>query len=92
MSRETKAHGDGPSPDDPNPLGLSQDELDCLSNQIQTPPSKAGYLYIYQYAKPLDVVVMILSGLMAAGAGATVPLMTVSSNRRRATVISHVPF
>jgi hypothetical protein len=58
-------------------LGLTEDQLRVLDQQVQTPKSSAGYFAIYRYAKPLDVIVMVLSGAIAAGAGATLPLMTV---------------
>lgn len=70
-------HNEKPEDDDPNPLALDADELTCLSSQVDLPPSEAGYKTIYRYATRLDILVMILSAAVAAGAGSTMPLMTV---------------
>ena len=68
---------------DSNPLGLDEVELKCLSSQIDLPPSKAGYLTIYRCANRVDVLVIAFSAVMASGAGATLPLMTVPSMNLR---------
>ncbi|GJN85078.1 GTPase-activating protein [Purpureocillium lilacinum] len=60
-----------------NLLGLDEDELDCLSRQLDMPKSDSGYLQIFRYANTVDGLVMGLSAVAAVGAGATMPLMTV---------------
>lgn len=62
---------------DPNPLGLDEVELACLSSQIDLPVSIVGYRAIYRYADRLDLLVMVFSGVAACGAGSAMPLMTV---------------
>lgn len=64
-------------PDDSNPLGLSDAELNSLDEQIDLPPSDAGYLAIYRYSTTSDLVIMFFSAVMASVAGASLPLMTV---------------
>ncbi len=62
-----------------NLLGLDEDELDCLSRQLDMPKSDSGYLQIFRYANTVDGLVMGLSAVAAVGAGATMPLMTVGT-------------
>ncbi|KAJ6441942.1 multidrug resistance protein 3 [Purpureocillium lavendulum] len=60
-----------------NPLCLDEHELDCLSRQVEMPKSDSGYTQIFRYANTVDGLIMALSAVAAAGAGATMPLMTV---------------
>ncbi|KND87719.1 Leptomycin B resistance protein pmd1 [Tolypocladium ophioglossoides CBS 100239] len=59
-----------------NPLGLDEGELVRLSSQVEIPQSSSGYLDLYRHADSVDLLVMALSAVVAAGAGATMPLMT----------------
>lgn len=75
MTRDAeKAAGDEP---DPNPLGLDEAEIKLLDSQVETLPSKAGYMAIYRYANRFDLLVMAACALVAIVAGSTMPLMTV---------------
>lgn len=60
-----------------NPLGLDEAEIKLLDSQVETLPSKAGYMAIYRYANHLDLFVIATCVLLAGIAGATMPLMTV---------------
>ncbi|UNI19826.1 hypothetical protein JDV02_005976 [Purpureocillium takamizusanense] len=74
MAPENEKTADDPKP---NPLGLDEDELNCLSRQLEMPDSDSGYMQIFCYASTTDCLVMGLSAAAAVGAGATMPLMTV---------------
>lgn len=67
---------------DDNPLGLEEAERRVLAAQIAVPPSNAGYLEIYRYADRVDVLIMVASAVLAATAGAAMPLMMVRSTYR----------
>ena len=56
---------------------LDDDEIELLDSQVHLPGSNTGYMAIFRYAQPVDLVVMLMSAVAAAGAGATAPLMTV---------------
>lgn len=65
----------------PHDLGLTKEQLNFLDQQVDIAKSNAGYFAIYRYAKPIDVFGLVISGGIAAGAGAAMPLMTVRSFR-----------
>lgn len=81
-------HKEKADSDDPNPLGLDEVELACLSSQIDLPASTVGYGAIYRYANRLDLLVMIFSGVAACAAGSTMPLMTVRFLRKATESLS----
>ncbi|OAQ59881.1 multidrug resistance protein 3 [Pochonia chlamydosporia 170] len=62
---------------DPHSLGLTEEQLALLDDQVDTAKSNAGYFAIYRYANRADVAGLVISAAIAAAAGAAMPLMTV---------------
>lgn len=73
---------------DSNPLGLDEAEIKLLDSQVETPPSKAGYIAIYRYANRLDLFVMAICVLLASVAGAAMPLMTVYTAHQGSPIVT----
>ncbi|KAK2589712.1 hypothetical protein QQS21_012609 [Conoideocrella luteorostrata] len=60
-----------------NHLSLSEAQLELLDRQVHDPKSNAGYFAIYRFAKPVDMVILIVGAVVAVVAGAAMPLMTI---------------
>ncbi|KAI8962444.1 P-loop containing nucleoside triphosphate hydrolase protein [Daldinia sp. FL1419] len=56
---------------------LPANEAEILKRQIITPEVKIGILTLYRYSSRQDIILMAISAIMAIGAGAALPLMTV---------------
>lgn len=61
-------------------LGLTEEQLALLDDQVDTAKSNAGYFAIYRYADRADVAGLVISAAIAAAAGAAMPLMTVCTS------------
>lgn len=56
---------------------LPPNEAEVLRRQIITPEVKQGVAVLYRYASRNDIIIIIISGICAIAAGASLPLMTV---------------
>ena len=70
------------SESDPQSLTLTDDQIDLLNRQVDTPSSNAGYFAIYRYAKPADILALVASAFTAVGAGASMPVEATLHLRR----------
>lgn len=67
----------GPSDSDDNFGDLSQSEIEVLRRQITTEKVKINFLSLFRYATRLDIFVLTIGMITAAGAGVCMPLFTV---------------
>lgn len=59
-------------------MELSDREKQIIDQQQKSIPSKSGYLAIFRYAAPLDIVFVFISILTCSAAGTALPLMMAS--------------
>ncbi|KAF1811980.1 P-loop containing nucleoside triphosphate hydrolase protein [Eremomyces bilateralis CBS 781.70] len=56
---------------------LPDHERAILKRQLDTPDVQVGYTALYRYATRNDLIILVVSAIMAIGAGAALPLMTI---------------
>lgn len=56
---------------------LPEKEAELLRAQVDMPETPYGFFSLFRYATPADVVIMVVSGVLAAAAGAALPAMTI---------------
>lgn len=62
---------------------LPDDEAAILRRQVETPDVEVGYFSLFRYASRADWLIFSLAFFAAVVAGAAMPLMTVSTTKRK---------
>ncbi|KAJ5888946.1 hypothetical protein N7495_008987, partial [Penicillium taxi] len=56
---------------------LPEHEKEILKRQLDSPPVKVSFLGLYRYASRMDILILVVSAICAAAAGAALPLFTI---------------